>query len=94
MFSGVNEQNIGLNWDKQLRNVLIQLQGQQLRHLQKRKLISKKEQDLKLAGQKSKTYSLQLYLEMNSFRGAFQGLLPKNLFLKGHLQMTLSKALK
>ena len=49
MFSGVHERNIGLNWAKQLRNVLIQLQWKPLlRHLRKRTLISKKEQDLQL----------------------------------------------
>ena len=58
-FQGVHERNIGLHWVKQLRNVIIQLQGEHLlRHLQKRTLISKKEQDLKLARRKSKTYSL------------------------------------
>ena len=31
--------------------------------------------------------------EMNSFRGEFQGLLPKNLFFKEHLQMVPSKEL-
>ena len=49
-FQGVLKQNICLNWIKQLWNVLIQLQGEHLlRHLQKRTLILKKEQDLKLA---------------------------------------------
>ena len=49
-FQGVLKQNIGLNWIKQLWNVLIQLQGEHLlRHLQKRTLILKKELDLKLA---------------------------------------------
>ena len=55
----VHERNIGLNSVKQLRDVLIQLQGEHLlRHLQKRTLISKKEQDLKPARRKSKAYSL------------------------------------
>ena len=31
---------------------------------------------------------------MNSFRGAIQGLLPKNLLLKEHLQMAFSMALQ
>ena len=83
MFSGVNEQNIGLNWDKQLRNVLIQLQGQQLRHLQKRKLISKKEQDLKLATllrneflQRciSRTFAKKSFLEGTPPNDSFQGI--------------------
>ena len=47
----------GLNWVEQLRDVLIQRQGEHLmQHLQKRTL--KKEQDLKLTRQKSKTYNL------------------------------------
>ena len=51
----VHEQKIGLNWVKQLQNVLIQLQGEHsLRHLKKQTLISKKEQDLNLTRQKSK----------------------------------------
>ena len=51
----VHEQKIGLNWVKQLQDVLIQLQGEHsLRHLQKQTLISKKEQDLNLTRQKSK----------------------------------------
>ena len=56
VFRGVHERNIGLNWVKQLRNALIQLQWEHLlRPLQKRTLISKKEQDLQLTRRKSKT---------------------------------------
>ena len=48
-FQGVHERNIGLNWVKQLWNILIQLQGEHLLwHLQKRISISRKEQDLQL----------------------------------------------
>ena len=55
-FQRVHKRKIGLNWVKQLRNELIQLQGEHLlQHLQKRILISKKEQDLQFARQKSKT---------------------------------------
>ena len=58
-FQGVHKWNIGLNWVKQLRNVLVQLQREYLlRHLQKQTLMSKIDQDIQLERWKSKAYIL------------------------------------
>ena len=80
----VHERNIGLNSVKQIRDVLIQLQGEHLlRHLQKRTLISKKEQGLQF-----------VTLPRNEFlKRCISRTFAKKSF-KEHVQMSLSKGLK
>ena len=86
----MHESNIGLNWVKQLRNVLIQLQGEHLlRHLQKQTLISKKEQD-----ERARPTACNFIKKWIPSEVQFKDFRQKIFFLKEHLQMVLSMALQ